>query len=55
MFTNFVLMKIDTQKLQTVQNYAHYIKRNRSRVYQMIKEGKLETVLIDGVTFIKTH
>lgn len=47
------MARIDTEKLQTVQNYAHYIKRNRSRVYQMIKEGKLDTIIIDGVTFIK--
>jgi len=45
-------MKVDILKLLTVSNYAKKIKRNRSRIYQMIAEGKLDTVAIDGVTFI---
>lgn len=47
------MARIDTEKLQTVQSYAHYIGKTRIRVYQMIKEGKLDTIIIDGVTFIK--
>lgn len=47
-------MKADVENLKTVGSYAKKINRNRSRVYQMIAEGKLETIKIDGITFIKT-
>ena len=47
-------MKVETENLKTVGNYAKKIKRNRSRIYQLINESKLETVKIDGVNFIKT-
>lgn len=46
-------MKVEIDNLKGVGNYAKKIKRNRSRVYQLINEGKLETVKIDGVIFIK--
>jgi hypothetical protein len=46
-------MKVETEKLKTVGNYAERVKRNRSRIYQMITEGKLIPIVIDGVTFIK--
>lgn len=46
-------MKVETEKLKTVGNYAEKVKRNRSRIYQMINADKLETVKIDGVTFVK--
>jgi len=53
MFIIFAYMKIETDRLRTVQNYATDIKRNRSRVYQMINEGKVNIIKIDGVIFIK--
>ena len=46
-------MKVETDHLKGVGNYAKKIKRNRSRVYQLVNEGKLEVVKIDGVLFIK--
>lgn len=46
-------MKVETDSLKTVGNYAKKIKRNRSRIYQLINADKLETVKIDGVTFVK--
>jgi hypothetical protein len=46
-------MKVEIEQLKTVQNYANRVKRNRSRIYQLINEGKLPTVIIDGVTFVK--
>ena len=48
-------MKVETESLKTVGNYAKKIKRNRSRIYQMIHEGKLEIVKIDEVHFIKVE
>ncbi len=45
-------MKVETDNLKTVTNFSKKIKRNRSRIYQMIDEQKLETVIIDGVIFI---
>lgn len=48
-------MKVETDNLKTVGNYAKKVKRNRSRIYQLINESKLETVKIDGVNFIKTE
>lgn len=48
-------MKIETDNLKTVGNYAKKIKRNRSRIYQMINADKLDTVKIDGVTFVKVE
>lgn len=46
-------MRVETDALRTVGNYAKRVKRNRSRIYQLINESKLETVKIDGVTFVK--
>lgn len=46
-------MKVETESLKTVRNYAKKIKRNRSRVYQLVNEDKVDYVNIDGVTFIK--
>jgi hypothetical protein len=51
----FVHMKVETENLKTVGNYAKKVKRNRSRIYQMINEEKLDIVRIDGVTFIKVE
>lgn len=46
-------MKVETENLKTVRNYAKKIKRNRSRIYQLVNEEKIDYVTIDGVTFIK--
>jgi hypothetical protein len=48
--------KIDPSRLRTVANYASTYKdgqpTHRSYIYKLIKDGKLETVDIDGVTFV---
>jgi len=54
-YTIVLIMKVETESLKTVGNYAKKIKRNRSRIYQMIHEGKLEIVKIDEVHFIKVE
>jgi hypothetical protein len=46
-------MRVEIDNLKTVGTYKEKLKRNRSRIYQMIREGKLETIKIDGVIFIK--
>jgi hypothetical protein len=48
-------MKVEIDNLKTVGNYAGRVKRNRSRIYQLINEGKLPVVKIDGVTFVKVE
>ena len=48
--------KIDPDRLKTVANFASTYKdgqpAHRSYIYKLIKEKKLETVDIDGVTFV---
>ena len=53
MFSIYAIMRVEIDNLKTVGTYKEKIKRNRSRIYQMIGEGKLKTVKIDGVIFIK--
>lgn len=48
-------MKVETESLKTVGNYADKVNRNRSRIYQLINEGRLKTVKIDGVTFVQVE
>lgn len=47
-------MRVEVDSLKTVGNYSKKINRHRCRVYQMIDEGKLDIVKIDGVIFIKS-
>jgi DNA-binding phage protein len=44
---------MDIKKLRTVANYANSYGVSRQSVYKAIKEGKVKTVIIDGVTFVK--
>ncbi len=46
-------MKIETDSLKTVGNYAKKAKKHRTRIYQLINENKLNVVTIDGVIFVK--
>jgi hypothetical protein len=39
-------------KLKTVRNYSNEIGKTTTWVYQLIKDGKLKSKKIDGVTFI---
>jgi hypothetical protein len=47
---------IDTTRLVTVKTFASTYKEggpvNRSYIYKLISEGKLETVVIDGAVFV---
>lgn len=45
-------LKIDRRKLKTIANYAADEKKDRKTIYNWIKEKKIKTVEIDGVTFI---
>jgi len=40
--------------LSTITSYARKVGVTRPTIYRMIRERKLTTVLIDGITFIKT-
>lgn len=55
LFSTFVYMKVEIDNLKTVNNYADRVKRNRSRIYQLINEGRLPVVKIDGVLFVKVQ
>lgn len=44
---------VDEKKLKTVANYASKRGCHRNWIYQLINNGKLEAVKIDGVTFVK--
>jgi len=45
-------LKIDRTKLRTYKNYAKESGYTVQRIYQLVNEGKLNTTIIDGVTFI---
>lgn len=40
--------------LQTVKNYAVDRNVTASYIYKLVKEGKMQLVLIDGVKFVDT-
>jgi predicted transcriptional regulator len=46
-------LKIDRSKLRTFKNYAKEKGYTVQRIYQLVKEGSLKTVEVDGVKFIK--
>jgi hypothetical protein len=45
-------MNIDTSKLKTIKNYALSEKVTPAYIYKLIKEGKMNAIQIDGVSFI---
>jgi len=47
-------MKIEITYLLTIKNYATMHGITPSYIYKMIKEGKMNAVIIDGVQFIDT-
>jgi hypothetical protein len=47
-------MRIEIDKLLTPTNYGVKLGISRQAVHKQIKEGKLRTVSIDGVIFIKS-
>lgn len=44
---------IDEKKLKTVANYAKKRGCHRNWVYQLIHKGEVESIKIDGITFIR--
>jgi hypothetical protein len=47
-------MKKDVSKLKTVKNYANDEGVTAAYIYKLIKEGKMDCFIIDGVQFIET-
>jgi len=46
-------IKVDKTKLKTVKNYAEHIGVTVQAVYKMIREDRVKTETIDGVTFVR--
>jgi len=47
-------MKKDISKLMTVKNYSNREGVTAAYIYKLIKEGKMDCFIIDGVQFIET-
>jgi len=45
-------MKIDIDRLKTINNFGKMKNLSRQRVYQLIEIGRFDTIEIDGVKFI---
>ncbi|MEX0723904.1 MAG: hypothetical protein WD357_01990 [Gracilimonas sp.] len=45
-------MKIDTNKLQTISNFAEEKGITRQHVYRLIKNKEINGIEIDGVSFV---
>jgi len=45
-------MKVETEKLKTIKNYADSMGWTASYIYKLIKEKKMQPIIIDGVQFI---
>jgi hypothetical protein len=45
---------VKIEKLQTIKNYAIERDVTTSYIYKLIREGKMECYVIDGVQFIQT-
>lgn len=48
-------LKVDRTKLYTQSEYAKKVMLSRARINQMIKEGALKIVVINGATLITTE
>lgn len=48
-------MKVDISKLMTVKNYAKREDVTTSYIYKLIKEGKMQSFVIDGMQFIQVN
>lgn len=46
-------MKVETDKLMTIKNYAAKEGVTTSYIYKLIKEGKMSSFSIDGIQFIE--
>lgn len=45
-------MKVDTNKLRTIKNYAMENKVTAAYIYKLIAEKRMQPVVIDGVQFV---
>jgi hypothetical protein len=50
----YLLMQSNAQWLKTVKNFALSASVTPSYIYKLVKEHKMELVLIDGVSFVDT-
>jgi len=48
-------MALKLNKLKTIKNYATQEGVTSSYIYKLIKEMKMESIMIDGVQFIDTE
>lgn len=48
------MKNVNTEKLQTIKNYALANGVTTSYIYKLIKEEKMNSFVIDGVQFIQT-
>ena len=46
------VVKVETEKLLTVKNYALKWKVSPSYLYRLIREKRMSAVIIDGIQFI---
>lgn len=49
-------MKVETNKLKTIHNFSKQLDKpvTETYIYRMINEGRLVSVIIDGIKFIDT-
>jgi hypothetical protein len=47
-------MQVNMKWLKTVKNYAVGHNVTASYIYKLVKEGKMQLVMIDGVKFVDT-
>ncbi len=45
---------VNIEKLRTIKNYSDDNSVTTSYIYKLIKEGKMDSYVIDGVQFIQT-
>lgn len=45
-------MKVNSEQLKTIKNYAMQEKVTTSYIYKLVKEQKMQVVNIDGVQFV---
>jgi hypothetical protein len=48
-------VKVETAYLKTIKNYATNNNVTPSYIYKLVKEKKLDALVIDGVQFIDTN
>lgn len=45
-------MLIESNKLQTISNFASEKELTRQHIYRLIKNGEINQVVIDGIKFV---